>query len=33
MRRPAGREGQAGWAEWAKREEVFLLDFSWALFQ
>jgi hypothetical protein len=26
-----GREGQAGWAERAKKEELFGLDFKWAL--
>jgi hypothetical protein len=29
----AGREGQAGWAERVKREEVFGSDFKWALVQ
>jgi hypothetical protein len=28
--RLGGREGQAGWAERAKREEVFGPDFKWA---
>jgi hypothetical protein len=28
-----GREGQAGWAERVKREEVFGSDFKWALVQ
>jgi hypothetical protein len=29
----AGREGQVGWAEQVKREEVFGSDFKWALVQ
>jgi hypothetical protein len=32
-RRSGGREGRAGWAEQAKREEVFGSDFKWALVQ